>query len=206
MRAFACGTIMVLHPPNTYSLRYATPAIWTQTVLGNLDHFLLDHAAAEKKASGMAMSMVSHYPDKTPIVTAMVDLALEELAHFKQVVKLILERGLVMGADSPDPYVNRLRQLHRKGRDVYLLDRLLIGSIVEARGCERFGLVASALPNGSLKHFYQAICESEARHEDLFLHLARRYFSPAEVHMRMDELLDQEAEIVRALPIRAALH
>ena len=36
---------------------------------------------------------------------------------------------------------------------MYLLDRLLIGSLVEARGCERFGLIAQALPDGPLKHF-----------------------------------------------------
>ncbi len=197
---------MLLPQSTSFSLRLATSPRWTQTVLANLDHFLLDHAAAEKKASGMAMSMVSHYPDKTPIVTAMVDLALEELAHFKQVVKILIERGLVMGADSPDPYVNQLRELHRKGREVYLLDRLLIGSIVEARGCERFGLVANGLPDGSLKQFYQAICESEARHENLFLQLAKMYFPATDVHSRLDELLDQEAAIVQTLPIRAALH
>ncbi len=193
-------------PRPGYSLRFTTQPIWTETVLANLDHFLLDHAAAEKKASGMAMSMVSHYPDKTDIVTAMVDLALEELAHFKQVVKIILERGLIMPADTPDPYVNQLRALHRKGSDVYLLDRLLIGSLVEARGCERFGLVASHLPDGPLRHFYRAICESEARHEDLFLRLAYDHFARHVVLSRLDELLDQEAAIVASLPIRPALH
>ncbi|MEY4591079.1 MAG: hypothetical protein RL497_3155 [Pseudomonadota bacterium] len=189
-----------------YTLRYTTPNNWTQTVLANMDHFLLDHAAAEKKASGMAMSMVSHYPDKIDIVTAMIDLAIEELAHFKQVVKIILERGLQLTADSPDTYVNQLRDLHRKGREVYLLDRLLIASIVEARGCERFGLVAEALPEGPLKRFYQAICESEARHEDLFLQLALQHFDEPTARARLDELLDAEAAIVAALPIRPALH
>ncbi|HEY6529548.1 MAG TPA: tRNA-(ms[2]io[6]A)-hydroxylase [Cellvibrionaceae bacterium] len=192
--------------PTRYCLRYATQPLWIEVVLANLDHFLLDHAAAEKKASGMAMSMVSHYPDKTDIVLAMVDLALEELAHFKQVVKIIVERGLMLGADSPDPYVNQLRALHRKGSDVYLLDRLLIASIVEARGCERFGLIATHLPEGPLKHFYRAICDSEARHEDLFLGLALQHFEQPIVMTRLDELLDKEAAIVAALPIRAALH
>lgn len=197
---------MTVPRTGNYSLRFATQTSWTRIVLENMDAFLLDHAAAEKKASGMAMSMVSHYPDRPQLVTAMIDLALEELAHFKQVVKLILQRGLVMGADSPDLYVNQLRQLHRKGREVYLLDRLLIGSIVEARGCERFGLVASGLPEGSLKQFYLAICASEARHEDLFLRLALEFYDEKSVMHRLDELLDCEAKITAALPIRAALH
>jgi len=44
----------------TNPLLYTTPDAWTQQVLADFDSFLLDHAAAEKKASGMAISMLSH--------------------------------------------------------------------------------------------------------------------------------------------------
>lgn len=189
-----------------YALRFATPSAWVEAVLADFDRFLVDHAAAEKKASGMAMSMLSHYPDKTDIVNAMVALAIEELAHFREVIKLMHQRGLILAADSKDLYVNALRKHMRKGSDVYLLDRLLIGSIVEARGCERFGLIADALPQGELKQFYRAITESEARHEDLFIDLARTYFDQPTIDQRMDELLNAEAAIVADLPIAAVLH
>lgn len=189
-----------------YSLRFSTPSAWTQTVLDDLDTFLVDHAAAEKKAAGMAISMLSHYPDKPEIVTAMIDLALEEMTHFRQVVKILHQRGLQLAADTKDPYVNALRRHTRTGTAVYLLDRLLIGSIVEARGCERFGLIAEALPAGELKKFYTAITESEARHGDLFVNLAQLYFRQEEIDERLDQLLDAEAEIVAGLSIVAALH
>lgn len=189
-----------------YSLRFNTTPAWTQAVLDDFDAFLIDHAAAEKKASGMAIAMLSHYPDKPDIVTAMIDLSLEEMTHFREVVKILHQRGLQLAADSKDPYVNALRKHMRSGTEVYLLDRLLIGSIVEARGCERFGLIAEALPAGELKKFYRAITESEARHEDLFVKLASIYFSQDEIAQRMDELLDLEAEIIAHLPIVAALH
>jgi tRNA 2-(methylsulfanyl)-N6-isopentenyladenosine37 hydroxylase len=189
-----------------YQLLYPTPAIWTETVLANFDAFLLDHAAAEKKASGMALSMLSHYPDKMDIVTAMIDLSLEEMTHFREVVKILHQRNLHLGADTKDHYVNELRKHMRKGTEAYLLDRLIIGCIVEARGCERFGLIADALPQGELKKFYYAITESEARHEDLFLNLAKNYFVEDEIHHRLNELLIIEAKIVQALPIIAALH
>lgn len=189
-----------------YSLRYQTLPAWTETVLANFDAFLVDHAAAEKKASGMALAMLSHYPDKPEIVTAMIDLSLEEMTHFREVVKILHQRGLRLAADNKDPYVNALRQHTRTGKEVYLLDRLLIGSIVEARGCERFGLVADALPPGELKKFYRAITESEARHDDLFVRLAKLYFSERDITQRLDELLDIEASIVAQLPIVAALH
>lgn len=187
-------------------LMQASPEAWLNAVLDDLDAFLVDHAAAEKKASGMAVSMLSHYPDKPDIVMTMTDLAIEEMAHFREVVKILYARGLRPGNDEKDLYINRLRDLQRKGSELYLLDRLLIASIVEARGCERFGLVADALPEGELKAFYEAITASEARHTDIFSDLARNYFDPDTVQTRMQELLWQEAEIMLQLPIRAALH
>ncbi|MFT7288977.1 MAG: tRNA-(ms[2]io[6]A)-hydroxylase [Halieaceae bacterium] len=187
-------------------LLYATSDAWTQTVLGDFDRFLQDHAAAEKKASGMAVSMLSHYPDRVELVAAMADLAVEELSHYREVVKWIHSRGNITAADEKDPYVIRFRESLRRGTEVYLLDRLLTAGIIEARGAERFALVAEALEPGPLKSFYQAIARSEARHYELFGDLARLYFEENVVKQRWDELLEHEAEIVRTLPLRAALH
>ncbi len=189
-----------------FDLRYQTPFAWTDAVLADLDAFLIDHAAAEKKASGMAMSMLSHYPDKEDLVKAMVNLAIEEMTHFRQVIKILYDRGLEPGADSKDEYVNQFRKHFRKGTAEYMLDRLLIGGIIEARGCERFSLVAEALPAGNLKQFYYSIAESEAKHHTLFVDLAKLYFKEAEVNARLDELLDAEAAIISKLPFQAALH
>lgn len=187
-------------------LRFATPDAWTDAVMADFDSFLLDHAAAEKKASGMAISMLSHYPDRVDLVAAMADLAVEELTHYREVVKWIHRRGLVTAADRKDPYVLAFRKAIRQGSDIYLLDRLLTASIIEARGAERFALVADALEGGALKKFYQSIARSEERHYELFLELAEHYLEPAMVQQRWDELLDIEAAIVQAQPIRAALH
>ncbi len=187
-------------------LRFKSPAAWLDAVLNDFDAFLIDHAAAEKKASGMAVSMLSHYPDRTELVNAMVDLSIEEMTHFREVVKILHARGLILGADTRDHYVNALRKEMRQGTEVYLLDRLLIAGIIEARGCERFGMVAEGLPEGQLKQFYRAIAESEARHDHLFSDLALTYFERDIVEARLDVLLDREAEICAALPIQAALH
>lgn len=187
-------------------LRYRTPTAWTDTVLENFDAFLQDHAAAEKKASGMAISMLSHYPDRTDLVAAMADLAVEELSHYREVVKWIHRRGLITTADTKDPYVIAFRESIRQGREIYLMDRLLTASIIEARGAERFGLVADALEPGGLKQFYQSIARSEERHFELFLNLAKQYLNEQEVAARWDELLDVEAALVESLPVRAALH
>ena len=187
-------------------LRYATPDAWTEAVMADFDRFLLDHAAAEKKASGMAISMLSHYPDKPELVAAMADLAVEELTHYREVVKWIHRRGLLTVADEKDPYVLAFREHIRRGREVYLLDRLLTAGIIEARGAERFGLVAKALGPGPLKKFYESITRSEERHYMLFLELAAKYLPQAMIDQRWDELLDAEAGIAAGLPLRAALH
>jgi tRNA-(ms[2]io[6]A)-hydroxylase len=187
-------------------LKYKTPGAWVDCVVDAIDTFLPDHAAAEKKASSMALTMVSHYPDRPELVSAMIDLAMEELSHFRAVVKLMQERGLTLLPDEKDPYVNALRRHSRQGTSYYFLDRLLIAGIVEARGAERFGLIAESLPEGDMKSFYQAITRSELEHEDLFYRLAETYFDPAQVLPRLEELLEAEAAIVRELPIRPALH
>ena len=195
-----------------FKLRFHTPPEWAKTVLDNFDAFLIDHAGAEKKASGMAMSMALHYADKPDIVSAMIDLSIEELEHFREVVKLMTTRQLQLQKDEKDPYVNQLRKQARNGRDDYFLDRLLLGGVIEARGAERFGLIATALPLGEssegdeLKHFYDAITRSEARHQNLFIELAENYFPAPIVAERLDQLLDVEAQLVACLPFRAALH
>lgn len=174
--------------------------------MADFDRFLIDHAAAEKKASGMAMSMLSHYPDRPELVAAMIDLSIEELAHFKAVVRIMTKRGLMLAPDTKDAYVNNLRKCIRQGSDVYLLDRLLTAGVIEARGHERFSLVAQALKEGELKNFYQVIADSEAKHHELFIDLAHSYFDEQTVSQRLSEILDTEAEICASLPIQSALH
>ncbi len=187
-------------------LRIPTPNAWVETVLGDLDAFLIDHAACERKASSLALSMLLHYPDKRRLVLEMCELAREELSHFQLVLELIDARGLVLAPDVKDAYVGQLSALARRERAAYFLDRLLIGAIIEARGCERFGLVAAALPEGELKRFYEKIARSEERHRGLFLDLAAEYFDREEIVPRLGELLDHEASILARLPLRPALH
>ena len=83
---------------------------------------------------------------------------------------------------------------------------MLTAGIIEARGAERFALVAGALENGPLKKFYQSIARSERRHYTMFRDLAGLYLDQGMIADRWDELLDIEAAIVRGLPLRAALH
>ena len=188
-------------------LRIATSNEWVANVMSNFDEFLLDHASCERKASGMALSLVAHYPDRPELVRAMIALAQEELEHFRQVWVRINERGLTLGPDTKDHYVRKLRSVLRPNTEEYFLDRLLVCGVIEARGNERFGLIADALEHGSsLKSFYVNITRSEAKHKDLFFELAGKYFSEEQIQPRLTDILNFEAEVVEALPLRAALH
>jgi tRNA-(ms[2]io[6]A)-hydroxylase len=192
--------------PGMIALQAASSPAWLSAVLADFDAFLLDHAAAERKASAVALSLITHYPDRRELVAAMMDLAREELEHFYQVYRRIEERGLILGPDGKDPYVGAMRAEIRGGRDEYFLDRLLVSGIVEARGCERFGMIAQALTDPSLRSFYCEIAASEARHDTLFVELARTYFSRVSVVARLDALVDAEVKIIEGLAIRPALH
>ncbi len=187
-------------------LQTTTDPAWAGHVVANLGAFLADHAACERKASATAMSLVCHYPDRVELVDAMVELAEEELAHFVQVYRHIRNRGLSLRPDTKDPYVGGLLKHLGREPESYFLDRLVIGGVVEARGCERFGLLADALDDVALKEFYREFARAESRHHALFMRLAKTYFPDERVERRLAELLDIEAELVDELPVRAALH
>lgn len=187
-------------------LRSRTPAAWASVVLSDFDAFLIDHAACERKASALALSLVARYRDRAGLVTAMIELAREELLHFQQAWLLLTARGLALGPDTKDEYVNRMTRCIRHGGDATLMDRLLVAGVVEARGCERFGLLADHLEDHALRDFYRELARAEARHQTLFVEQARAIADPAAVDARLDALLDAEARVIAELPFRPALH
>lgn len=188
-------------------LRFATPRQWVETVLRNFDAFLQDHADCERKASAMAMSIIYKAPDRTEIIPDLIETALEEMVHFRQVYRVMEERGVALPHENEkDPYIKQLMGTLRGSSEERFMDRLLLASIVEYRGAERFRLVAEALTDDKLKEFYTMLYKSEAKHGNIFIEMALNYYNERAVFNRLDALLDQEAEIVRNLPYRAALH
>ena len=154
----------------------------------------------------MALSLAAHYPDRPVLLKSMANLAVEELGHYRDVIGLLIDRGIAPAPDTRDPYVKALNQVVRGGRDDYLLDRLLVASVIERRGRERFALIADALTDSLLARFYERIAASEDRHWQLFLDLARRECPDAEIDARWDQIASVEADIIRSLAPRPALH
>ncbi len=187
-------------------LLVATHPDWVKVVLSDFDAFLQDHANCERKASALAMSLVMKHPDRTRIVPALIALAQEELEHFRQVYELMVSRGLTLIKDTQDPYVNQLAACMRHGREARFLDRLLVSSLVECRGAERFRIIADALEDQSLKAFYTSLWKAETKHGHQFVDMALEYADAESTMARLLELAEREAEIVQGLAWRASLH
>ncbi|MDQ6975646.1 MAG: tRNA-(ms[2]io[6]A)-hydroxylase [Mariprofundaceae bacterium] len=188
------------------ALCYQTPAEWAKTALSDLAYFLADHANCERKASAMAMSMIVRFPDRDKIIVPLMDLAIEELEHFRQCYQLMVKRGIPLIADSRDPYIRALLKIQRHGRDEHFLDQLLIFSLVESRGAERFRLVSEATDDPELHCFYKNLWAAEAKHGHLFADLALRYFDEDTVYTRLHAMAEEEGRITAELPWRSALH
>ena len=79
----------------------------------------------------------------------MVDLAVEELNHYKEVMRLLMAKGVAPAADRKTPTL-RAKSTGTKGL-CFFADRLLVGAIVERRGAGRFGLVARHIDDTELQ-------------------------------------------------------
>lgn len=184
-----------------------TDSRWVGVILDNFDEFLVDHADCERKASATAMTFVAKCPVRVHIAKPLINLALEELRHFKQVYLLMEKRGLKLNARmSEDPYVSRLMALCRTSAEDRFLDRMIVMSVVETRGAERFGMLYPALEDPELKAFYRQLFLAETKHGNVFLNLAKKYYDAGLIEERLKFFLEKEAEIVIGLPWRPSLH
>lgn len=180
---------------------------WVQAVVSDFDSFLQDHANCERKASAMAMSFVAKYPDRLEILPELIETGIEELEHFQQVYQIMEKRGVQLPAEmTQDLYVKQLIDKCRSGRIERFLDRLLLASIIECRGAERFRLVYENMEDPELKKFYHNLWASEAKHGHIFVGMALNYFDEKTVYDRLEVLNEMEGEIIKAMPIKAALH
>ena len=189
-------------------LTVATPPEWMDAVMANVPAFLQDHADCERKASAMAMSLVAKYPDRLEIIPELIATGVEELEHFQQVYAVMRERGIPLAKEiETDPYIKSLMALIHSDSERRFLDRLLLASVIECRGAERFRLVSQAMTDdGQLRRFYHNLWVSEAKHGHIFVKMALEYFEKEHVYERLSFLNDEEGKIVAGLEFRPALH
>ena len=189
-------------------LKLPTDPRWVNIAEKQIEEILTDHAYCEQKAASTAISLIVGYPEKSDLVDQMTALAREEMGHFQMVHNRILQRGLVLGRERKDAYVNQLNQFFPKGgdREIRLIHRLLICAIIEARSCERFRVLSENLEDKELSEFYHALMISEANHYTMFLKLARQYGERTAVDRLWNSLLEYEAEVISTLGKEGLIH
>jgi len=189
-------------------LKLPTDPRWVNIVEKNIKDILTDHAYCEQKAASTAISLIVSFPEYTKLVQEMIELANEEMSHFKMVHDRILENGWTLGRDRKDDYVITLLKFFPKGgsRTTQLVHRLLYAALIEARSCERFRLLSEELEDKKLALFYKKLMISEAGHYTMFLNFARHYGDRQEVDEKWQQLLDYEAEIIKNLGVNQTIH
>lgn len=186
----------------------ATDPRWVNIVEKNIHEILTDHAYCEQKAASNAISIVVKYPEHSDMVSALLDIAQEELSHFKMVHDKLLARNLTLGKERKDPYVNLLLEFVRKGgsREQNLVDRLLVSAMIEARSCERFRVLSENINDADLSQFYNELMISEANHYTVFINLARQYGDAADVETRWNQFLEYEGKIMQQFGVKETIH
>lgn len=186
-------------------IQLPTDPRWVNMAAMQLEDILTDHAYCEQKATTTCITLIQRYADKELLVEKLAPIVSEEWSHFRLVIKELKKRGLQLGEQRRDEYVNELRQFIRKGTSEanLLLDKLLVCAMIEARSCERFRLLSLQLKEESLRTFYHKFMVSEAGHYKLFLELAAHYTDTDTMQTRWQECLDFEATVVSQLQPRA---
>ena len=173
-----------------------TPEGWIEAALVNLPILLIDHANCEKKAASTAMSMMYKYIDRKELLAKMSKLAREELVHFDQVTKIMYDRGIDYIPVSAARYAQGLHTHVRKEEPHLLIDKCIVGSIVEARSCERFAALMPHLDD-ELGKFYYSLLRSEGRHFRDYLNLAELY-ADYDIAERVQLLLAAERDLIES--------
>jgi tRNA-(ms[2]io[6]A)-hydroxylase len=181
-------------------LKLPTDPRWVNIVEKNIEEILTDHAWCEQKAATNAITIITNNSEHQDLVKDLLALAKEEIDHFEQVHNIIIKRGLKLGRERKDDYVNELYLYMKKSGDGSrvsgLVERLLFSAMIEARSCERFKVLSENFKDEELARFYRDLMESEAGHYTTFITYARKYGAGIDVEKRWREWLEFEESVI----------
>jgi tRNA 2-(methylsulfanyl)-N6-isopentenyladenosine37 hydroxylase len=189
----------------TLGLELPSDPRWVNVAEKNIGEILIDHAWCEQKAASSCISLIVQYPEKTKLVEMLTPVVAEEWAHFERVVEALQKRGIALGKQRKDEYVDALQQIVRKGgsREEQLVEKLLLNALIEARSCERFKILWKNIADKELSAFYYELMVSEAGHYKNFLALAKEFADEKLVNERWRQILEEEARILKNMEVRS---
>lgn len=192
-------------------LKYRTPPGWAAEALRDPESLLSDHAHCEKKAAISALNLSLSLADTPRAAVLLARLAEEELNHYRRVLEIVQASQWRFLPDAGNPYANALLGFAARTGPQRLLDRLLVAALIEARSCERLGMLeaeARGHPRAGVSAWRELLVElerCEAGHAAAYRALAVERFGAA-AEDRLQEWLDIEAEAIEKCPWRAAVH
>lgn len=171
---------------------------WVNLAEKSLEEILTDHAYCEQKAATSCITLIQKFPDYERLVDEVSPVVTEEWGHFRLVVAELKKRGMKLGFQRKDLYVQELLKFQKGGGGIeqQLLERLLTFALIEARSCERFRLLSLHISEPSLRDFYHHFMVSEAGHYKMFLGLAKHYIGEEKTMARWQEYLTYEADML----------
>ena len=189
---------------NILGLQLPTDPRWVNLAGISIEAILTEHAYCEQKAATTCISYIQRYSNREKMVAALAPIVTEEWGHFRLVLNELHKRGLKLGKQRKDEYVNNLLLFTQKGgnEEGRFLDEMLAMAMIEARSCERFKRLSEGLNDNYMKKFYRRFMESEAGHYTLFIELAEHYIDKEKVRKRWNEWLAYEADIIKKLEVR----
>jgi tRNA-(ms[2]io[6]A)-hydroxylase len=188
-------------------LGWATPRAWAEAALADPPALLSDHAFCELGAAAAAQGLIARQPGDDELVERLGAHASEELRHFRQVHRRLVELGGRLAPVRRNPYAEGLLAGVARGPEG-LVDRLLVFGWIEARSRERFELLALVgEERGSpLAGLYAELAPSEAGHAALFLALARGRCGADGLEERLARWRAREARLIQALAFEPRIH
>lgn len=189
---------------NILGLQLPTDPRWVDLAGISLEAILTDHAYCEQKAATTCISLIQKFSDREKLVEELSPIVTEEWGHFRLVLAELKKRGLQLGRQRKDEYVNALLDFQVRGGspEEFFLDKLLTMALIEARSCERFKRLSEGLNDEYMRNFYRRFMESEAGHYKLFIELAETYIDKEKVRKRWQEWLVFEADLMKKIEVR----
>ena len=194
------------------TLLVVTPEAWLEAACLHWQDLLIDHAYCEKKAASTALALIFAYPECERQSLALARLAREEIRHFEQVTRMMARLAVPFRRLQPSRYAAGLRAAVHTHEPKRRLDLMLVGALIEARSCERFGLLKTRL-QPVLAEFYGDLERAEARHGELYIELAGEAAAavdatslPSDWRVRLSELAAVEAELIASDDLQFRFH
>lgn len=162
---------------------------------------------SELKGKNIALTPIKSHPDchyGQDMVDKMVLLIREELHHFYQVFEIIENNNIPYEPIAASRYARGMISKVRTSEPEALIDKLVIGALIEARSCERFAKIAPFL-NPAIGKFYISLLRSEARHYQDYLLLAEQV-SDKDISDRIDYFTSIEAKLIQSPDTDFKLH